>query len=79
MRTPSAVRDTFLTLEELLALRKVPKRDCRSCPKYVPDADGFDCGWCEAHNMWVKLYQAPDRWHSQCQFRLLRAERAVVR
>lgn len=74
-----ATRDTYHTFEDVLAVRKVPKRDCRSCPKYVPDADGFDCGWCEAHKMWVKLYQVPERWYSQCQFRLIRAERAVVR
>lgn len=72
-------RDTFFTLEEVLTQRRVPQRDCRTCPKYIPDADGFDCGWCEAHNMWVKLYQKPARWYSQCQFRNIRAERAVVR
>lgn len=74
-----ATRDTYLTLEDVLGVRKVPKRDCRSCAKFVPDPDGFDCGWCEAHDMWVKLYQAPERWYSQCQFRLIRAERALVR
>jgi hypothetical protein len=75
----SATRDTYLSLEDLLARRNVPKRDCRSCPKFVPDPDGFDCGWCEAHDMWVKLYQSPERWYSQCQFRFIRAERALVR
>jgi hypothetical protein len=29
--------------------------------------------------MWVKLYVSPERWHSQCQFRFIRAERALVR
>jgi len=72
-------RDTFATLEQVLATRKVPKRDCLDCSKYVPDADGLACGWCEAHQMWVKLYQMPTMWHSQCQFRMIRAERAVVR
>ncbi|HYZ93988.1 MAG TPA: hypothetical protein VFA34_16570 [Actinomycetota bacterium] len=76
---PKATRDTYLTLESVLAHRNVPKRDCRSCPKFVPDADGFGCGWCEAHKMWVKLYAAPEKWYSQCQFRFIRAERALVR
>jgi hypothetical protein len=71
--------DTFLTLEQVLAQRKVPQRDCRDCPKFVPDADGLDCGYCEAHKMWVKLYQSPQRWYSQCQFKLIRAERALIR
>jgi hypothetical protein len=72
-------RDTFDTLEQVLSRRKVPLRDCRDCPKYVPDADGLECGYCEAHKMWVKLYYAPAKWYSQCQFRMIRAERAVVR
>ncbi len=75
----SALRDTFHTLEQVLRERRVPKRDCRSCPKFVPDEQGLGCGFCEAHNMWVKLYVKPERWHSQCQFRTLRAERVVVR
>jgi hypothetical protein len=29
--------------------------------------------------MWVKLYASPERWYSQCQFRFIRAERALVR
>lgn len=72
-------RDTYSTFEQVLSQRRVPNRDCRDCVKYVPDADGFDCGWCEAHQMWVKLYQSPSTWFSQCQFRMLRAERTLVR
>ena len=71
-------RDTMFTLEQVLSQRKVPPRDCRDCTKFVPDADGLACGWCEAHKMWVKLYVRPERWYTQCQFRMLRAERAVV-
>jgi hypothetical protein len=71
-------RDTNDTLEEILTRRKVPTRDCRNCPRFVPDEQGLRCGWCEAHEMWVKLYAHPQRWYSQCQFRTLRAERAIV-
>jgi hypothetical protein len=70
-------RDTHLTLEQVLAQRRVPQRDCRGCPKFVPDADGLACGFCEAHKMWVKLYQMQS-WYSQCQFKMIRAERALV-
>jgi hypothetical protein len=76
---PPGPTDAYLTLEELLHERSVPQRDCRECPRYVPDADGLDCGWCEAHDQWVKLYQAPQRWHSQCQFAFLREERPLRR
>jgi hypothetical protein len=72
-------RDTFHTLEQVLSHRKVPQRDCRDCQKFVPDADGLECGFCEAHKMWVKLYQTPQRWYTQCQFKLIRAERTLVR
>lgn len=72
-------RDTFVTLDELLQIRNVPKRDCRSCPKFVPDPDGLACGWCEAHKQWVKLYSKPEVWYSQCQFRYLREERVITR
>jgi hypothetical protein len=75
----TATRDTFLTLEELLHNRAVPRRDCRDCPRYVPDADGLACGWCEAHKQWVKLYHAPSSWYSQCQFKFIREERAIRR
>lgn len=75
----TATRDTYLTLEQVLAHRRVPKRDCRDCARFVPDAEGLSCGWCEAHEMWVKLYAAPSRWYSQCQFRMIRTERGVVR
>jgi hypothetical protein len=72
-------RDTFLTLEQVLAQRKVPNRTCLDCPKFVPDATGLGCGFCEAHKMWVKLYVEPTSWYSQCQFKMIRAERAMVR
>ena len=72
-------RDTFQTLEQVLSHRKIPQRDCRDCPRFVPDTDGLECGFCDAHKMWVKLYQAPQHWYSQCQFKLIRAERALVR
>ena len=40
-RTAAMRRDTYLTLEQVLAQRRVPQRDCRDCPKFVPDADGL--------------------------------------
>jgi hypothetical protein len=72
-----ALLDTHLTLEEVLAERSVPARDCRDCIRFERDPDGLDCGWCTAHDMWVKLYQSPDSWHSQCQFLQLRMQRRI--
>jgi hypothetical protein len=72
-------RDTFMSLEQVIANRKVPNRTCVGCPKFVPDTDGLGCGFCEAHKMWVKLYVEPQSWYSQCQFKMIRAERAIVR
>jgi hypothetical protein len=72
-------RDTYLSLEQVIAQRRVPNRTCLDCPKFVPDEDGLGCGFCEAHKMWVKLYVSPATWYSQCQFKMIRAERAIVR
>lgn len=68
-------RDRFLTLEELTQARALPTRDCRRCERFRRDEAGFDCGWCDAHSMWVKLYQSPAEWYSQCQFLQIRKER----
>jgi hypothetical protein len=74
---PTQVLDDRLSLEELTALRAVPPRDCRSCPKFEPDPEGRAFGWCAAHLSYVKLYHAESEWHSQCQFKTLRTVRAI--
>jgi len=73
----STTLDDRLTLEEVLAARHVPPRDCRTCTKFEPDAAGRGFGWCRAHDMYVKLYHADQDWHSQCQFKTLRLVREV--
>lgn len=67
--------DGDLDLEEILTERSVPTRDCRECARYEPGPDGLACGWCTAHEQWVKLYHQPKRFHSQCQFISIRRER----
>lgn len=71
--------DDRLTLQQVLDVRGVPQRDCRACPKFVPDEAGRGFGWCEAHDQWVKLYHPVGNWHSQCQFKAIRLVRALER
>jgi len=40
MNETRATLDDRLTLEEVLELRGVPPRDCRSCSKFDPDPEG---------------------------------------
>ncbi|HLI55909.1 MAG TPA: hypothetical protein VKY26_02635 [Actinomycetota bacterium] len=69
--------DDGLTLEEVIDLRGVPRRDCRDCSQFTPDAEGRAFGWCSAHKSFVKLYHSETDWHSQCQFKTLRLVRKV--
>jgi len=78
MNETTAALDDRLTLEEVLELRGVPPRDCRSCSKFDPDPEGRAFGWCRAHDEYVKLYHdAAGDWHSQCQFKTLRVVRKL--
>jgi hypothetical protein len=63
-----------VTLEELAAARRAPKRDCRTCAHFQPDEEGLAFGWCGAHEQFVKLYHPPGQFWSQCQFLFLREE-----
>jgi hypothetical protein len=69
--------DDGLTLEEVLEERGVPVRDCRTCPKFVPDSLGRGFGWCQAYDKYVKLYHPVGQWHSQCQFQNIRLARKL--
>ena len=71
--------DDRMTLDEVLERRGVPVRDCRDCPKFDADPEGRGFGWCQAHDMYVKLYHPDGNWHSQCQFKALRLVREVRR
>jgi len=77
MNETRATLDDRLTLEEVLELRGVPPRDCRSCSKFDPDPEGRAFGWCRAHDEYVKLYHPDGDWHSQCQFKNLRIVRQL--
>lgn len=69
--------DDRLTLEEVIDRRGIPPRDCRQCPKFVPDPEGRGFGWCQAFSQYVKLYHPAGGWHSQCQFKNIRLTRDV--
>jgi len=69
--------DDRMTLDEVLERRGVPVRDCRDCPKFDADPEGRGFGWCQAHDMYVKLYHPNGNWHSQCQFKALRLVREL--
>lgn len=69
--------DDRLTLQEVLEQRGVPRRDCRSCPKFDADPEGRGFGWCRAHDQYVKLYHPSGDWHSQCQFKTIRVVREL--
>lgn len=77
MPEPTPVLDDRQTLEQVLAARRVPTRDCRDCTKFDPDPEGRGFGWCGAHTCYVKLYQAGQEWHSQCQFKTIRLVREL--
>lgn len=59
------------TLSQRVERIGVPKRDCRTCPMFDPDPDGFAFGWCRANKHYVKLYHPPGDFYSQCQFKVL--------
>jgi hypothetical protein len=71
--------DDRMTLDEVLQRRGVPPRDCRDCAKFDADPEGRGFGWCQAHDMYVKLYHPNGNWHSQCQFKALRLVRELRR
>jgi hypothetical protein len=71
--------DDRMTLDEVLQLRGVPVRDCRDCAKFDADPEGRGFGWCQAHEMYVKLYHPNGTWHSQCQFKAIRLVRELRR
>jgi len=87
MSEPAKKLDDRMTLDEVLRQRGVPARDCRDCARFEADPEGRGFGWCQAHDMYVKLYHPNGNWHSQCQFkaiglvrelRLARPSRAAV-
>jgi hypothetical protein len=69
--------DDRMTLDEVLERRGVPPRDCRDCAKFDADPEGRGFGWCQAHDMYVKLYHPNGNWHSQCQFKAIRLVREI--
>jgi hypothetical protein len=71
--------DDRMTLDEVLERRGVPPRDCRDCAKFDADPEGRGFGWCQAHDMYVKLYHPNGNWHSQCQFKAIRLVREIRR
>jgi hypothetical protein len=71
--------DDRMTLDEVLQRRGVPPRDCRDCAKFDADPEGRGFGWCQAHDMYVKLYHPNGNWHSQCQFKAIRLVREIRR
>lgn len=75
MSAPSETRPRE-TLEERVARLEVKKRDCRTCPLFAPSPTGLAFGWCNAHEMYVKLYHPPGGFWSQCQFKTLSRARA---
>lgn len=74
--TPS---QAAVPLEALAETRGVRKRDCRACPHFESAGDGLAYGWCHAHHQFVKLYHPAGAFWSQCQFKGLARERAVIR
>ena len=77
MSDPALVLDDTLSLEEVLQRRGVPRRDCRTCPKFDADPEGRGFGWCRAYEQYVKLYHPTGQWHSQCQFKNIRVARQL--
>ena len=77
MSEPAKRLDDRMTLDEVLERRGVPVRDCRDCPKFDADPEGRGFGWCQAHDMYVKLYHPDGNWHSQCQFKAIRLVREL--
>ena len=77
MSEPAKKLDDRMTLGEVLRQRGVPPRDCRDCAKFDADPEGRGFGWCQAHDMYVKLYHPDGNWHSQCQFKAIRLVREV--
>ena len=77
MSEPAKKFDDRMTLDEVLRQRGVPARDCRDCAKFDADPEGRGFGWCQAHDMYVKLYHPNGNWHSQCQFKALRLVREL--
>ena len=71
--------DDRMTLDEVLQRRGVPPRDWRDCAKFDADPEGRGFGWCQAHDMYVKLYHPNGNWHSQCQFKAIRLVREIRR
>jgi hypothetical protein len=71
--------DDRMTLDEVLERRGVPPRDCRDCAKFDADPEGRGFGWCQAHDMYVKLYHPNGNWHSQCQFKAISLVREIRR
>jgi hypothetical protein len=69
--------DDRMTLDEVLHRRGVPVRDCRDCAKFDADPEGRGFGWCQAHDMFVKLYHPNGNWHSHCQFEAIRLVREL--
>lgn len=63
------------TVDGVAAERGIPQRDCRGCQHFDDQADGLGYGWCRAHRQFVKLYQMPSGFWSQCQFKALTRER----
>jgi hypothetical protein len=76
--------DHSLTLDEVLEVQGGPQRDCRSCAKSGPDAEGWALSRRRGHRTLPKLYHptTPIRkpegdWHLRCQVRTLRLVREV--
>jgi hypothetical protein len=77
MKNDTDALDDRHTLEQVLESRAVPTRDCRDCSQFGADPEGRGFGWCGAHQCYVKLYQAGEDWHSQCQFKTIRLVRKL--
>ena len=77
MSEPAKKLDDRMTLDEVLRQRGVPVRDCRDCAKFDADPEGRGFGWCQAHDMYVKLYHPNGNWHSQCQFKAIGLVREI--
>ncbi len=77
MSEPAKKLDDRMTLDEVLRQRGVPARDCRDCARFEADPEGRGFGWCQAHDMYVKLYHPNGNWHSQCQFKAIGLVREI--
>jgi hypothetical protein len=66
---------TLRPLEDVVAERRVGRRDCRDCLNFEPAEGGLQYGWCRAHKQHVKLYHPAGSWFSQCLFKSLRRPR----